>query len=161
MILLVMGVTGSGKTTVGKLLASRLGWTFLDADDFHSASNVEKMTRGIPLTDADREPWLRSIHEELIRLDAQGHSAVLACSALKQKYHDLLKAELDLRVIYIKGSYEVLYSRIASRQGHFAHENLLASQFAALEEPAAAITVDASQSPEQIAGELLKQLKIA
>src|SRR5579862_1834375 len=106
MIVLVMGVTGSGKTTVGKMLAERLGAEFADADDFHSAANKDKMHRGIPLTDADRMPWLVSIHEYLAKEDGAGRSVVLGCSALKQSYRTILEDGLSAQLVYLKGSYE-------------------------------------------------------
>src|SRR5580693_2259560 len=117
-----MGVTGSGKTTVGQLLAKRLGWEFADADDFHSAANKDKMHRGVPLTDADRIPWLAAIHEKLVQFSAQGRSVVLACSALKQTYRDLLFRDLDVRLVCLKGSYELIDQRLRARTGHFADD---------------------------------------
>lgn len=161
MIVLVMGVAGSGKTTIGKLLAKKLASRFLDADDFHSSANIEKMKRGIPLTDADREPWLHSIHEELVRLNARNCNVVLACSALKEKYRSVLGVNLDLRIVYLKGPYETMRQRIASRTGHFAHENILAEQFADLEEPTDAITIDVIQTPEQMVAEICAHLSLA
>src|SRR5277367_6544340 len=104
MIVLLMGTTGSGKSTVGELLARKLGWVFLDADDFHSAANKEKMHRGMALSDADRGPWLAAIHSELVRQTEQGHDVVLACSALKQEYREVLRAGLEMQVVYLKGS---------------------------------------------------------
>src|SRR5215469_6567836 len=120
MILLVMGTTGAGKTTVGQLLAGRLSWTFLDADNFHPAANIAKMSEGIPLHDADREPWLKSIRTELERLSAAQVNVVLACSALKRSYRDALSAGMDLRVIYLRGTYEQMSRHVAARHGHFA-----------------------------------------
>lgn len=153
MVILVMGTTGAGKTTVGKLLASRLGWTFLDADDFHPAANIEKMKHGIPLTDPDREPWLKNIHSELLHLNSAGKNAVLACSALKQSYRDTLSAGLDFRVVYLRGTYEQMRQHILARHGHFAGESILAGQFADLEEPTDALTLDVSQTPEALAAQ--------
>ena len=158
MIAMVMGTTGSGKTTIGKMLARRLEWTFLDADDFHSAANIEKMTKGIALDDADRAPWLASIHDELVRQTTAGKNAVLACSALKQGYRDVLSDGLDLRVVYLKGSYEVMKARIEGRHGHFAKEGILAGQFRDLEEPKEAIIVDVRKTPEEIVTEVAQQL---
>src|ERR1043166_9928672 len=106
MIILVMGTTGAGKTTVGRLVARKLGWIFLDADDFHPPANIEKMKHGIPLTDADRAPWLANIHSRLQQLSGEGKNAVLACSALKQSYRDTLPARLDFRIVYLRGKYE-------------------------------------------------------
>jgi gluconokinase len=161
MIVLVMGTTGSGKTTIGEMLASRLGWRFLDADDFHSASNKEKMHRGIPLTDADRAPWLRAIHAELLRQNGQQSSVVLACSALKQEYREVLQAQLEVQIVYLKGSAAVLREHIESRHGHFAGESLLPSQLATLEEPQDALVVDVSHTPEEIVDEVCTRLGLA
>lgn len=161
MIVLVMGTTGSGKTTIGQMLARRLGWLFLDADDFHSASNKEKMHRGIPLTDADRAPWLAAIHAELVRQNEQRSSVVLACSALKQEYREVLQAQLLVQVVYLKGSEAVLREHIESRHGHFAGESLLPSQLATLEEPKDALVVDVSHTPEEIVDEVCTRLGLA
>src|ERR1051326_7748254 len=158
MILLVMGTTGAGKTTVGKLLAARLNWPFLDADDFHPPANIEKMKHGIPLTDADRAPWLASMHNELQRLTAEGKSAVLACSALKQSYRDTLSAGLDCRVIYLRGTYAQMRQHILARHGHFAGEAILAGQFADLEEPADALVLDVAATPGELADAAISRL---
>ncbi len=157
MIILVMGAAGSGKTTVGRGLAARLGWEFLEGDDFHASGNIEKMRRGEPLGDADRAPWLESLHEALARTVARG-SAVLACSALKQSYRDRLCAGLDARVVYLKGSYELLRARMESRTGHFAGEGILRGQFADLEEPGGAICIAAELAPEAIVNEVCRRL---
>jgi gluconokinase len=159
MIILVMGVTGSGKTTVGKMLASRLGWVYLDADNFHSAENVEKMRRGVPLSDADREPWLGAIHAELLKYAEENRDAVLACSALKQSYRERLGAGVELRVVYLKGTYEEIAARLQRRTGHFAGEGILAGQFADLEEPRGALVVRIGDAKE-IVGAVLRRLKI-
>ena len=161
MVILVMGTTGAGKTTVGKLLASRLAWTFLDADDFHPAANIEKMKHGTPLTDADRAPWLRNMHEELLRLNAKGNNAVLACSALKQSYRDTLSAGLDFRTVYLRGTYEQMRQHILARHGHFAGESILAGQFADLEEPKGALTLEVSHTPDDLVTEVLSGLGLA
>ena len=161
MIILLMGTTGAGKTTVGKLLAARLRWTFLDADDFHPPANIEKMKRGIPLTDADRFPWLEKIHAELVRLSQSGTNILLACSALKQSYRDLLSASLDMRIVYLRGTYEVMRRHIESRHGHFAGEAILAGQFADLEEPKNALVLDVSNSSEQLVTEMIANLHLA
>jgi gluconokinase len=160
MILLVMGVTGSGKTTVGKLLAQQLGWLFLDADVFHPAANIEKMKHGVPLTDEDREPWLTAIYAELLKCAAENKDAVLACSALKQSYRERLAARVELRICYLKGTYREIAARLQSRTGHFAGEGILAGQFADLEEPRDALVVRVSQTPEEIVGDVLRKLKL-
>jgi gluconokinase len=159
MIVLLMGTTGAGKTTIGRILAKQLGWTFLEADDFHPRANIEKMKHGIPLTDADRAPWLAAIHEELIRRNGGGENAVLACSALKQKYRDQLAAGVPMRVVYLKGSYEEMRRHIKRRHGHFAGEAILAGQFADLEEPKDAIVAEVSRTPEEIVSELRRELQ--
>ena len=158
MIVIVMGTTGSGKTTIGSLLAKRTGWEFVDADDFHPPSNVEKMKHGIPLTDADREPWLKALHDKIVEWTAEDRSVVLACSALKQSYRDELRASSHVKFVYLKGSYQLFSERVLARRGHFAKQDLLASQFATLEEPTDAIIVDAAPSPEQIVSEVRGKL---
>jgi MFS transporter, ACS family, tartrate transporter len=161
MILLVMGVTGSGKTTVAQSLAARLNWVFLEADDFHSPENKEKMRRGDPLNDADRTPWLDAIHEELVRQNAAGHHAVLACSALKADYRRRLSGGLQVSLVYLKGTYELIDKRLRRRTGHFAGEAILADQFAVLEEPRDAIVLDAGTPPEALVDEVLALLSPA
>ena len=158
MIALVMGTTGSGKTTVGEMVAEQLHWTFLDADNFHSAANIDKMRHGIPLTDEDRAGWLAAMHAELVKRDAAGENIVLACSALKQKYRDEIGAGLDMKVVYLKGDYATMAAHIAGRHGHFAGEGILAGQFADLEEPKNAIVENVSKTPEEIAAEIVKKI---
>jgi len=160
MIVLVMGTTGSGKSTVGEMLAQRLGWVFLEADVFHSAANKEKMHRGVPLSDADRAPWLAAIHSELLRQTELGRNVVLACSALKQEYRDELKAKVEMQVVYLKGSEAVLRAHIEGRHGHFAGESLLPSQLATLEEPTDALVVDVSRTPGEIVDEVCTRLHL-
>lgn len=160
MIILVMGVTGSGKTTVGKLLAQRLGWVFLDADDFHSSANREKMHRGIPLSDADRTPWLDAIHDELLRRNGDGENIVLACSALKQEYRDVLGANLNPKIVYLRGSVAQLHRNLATRKNHFAGEDLVPSQLATLEEPADTTVEDISHTPEEIVDDIRARLNL-
>ncbi len=148
MIALMMGVSGCGKTKVGKALARSLEWRFVDADDLHPQSNVEKMARGIPLTDDDRWPWLDRIVAEMRRATATGEHLVVACSALKQAYRDRLAAGGDVRVVYLKGDAATIEPWIAHRKGHYMPPSLLPSQFAALEEPKDAIVVDIRQPLE-------------
>lgn len=156
-----MGPTGSGKTTIGTLLAAQLGWQFADADNFHSPANIEKMSRGIPLTDADRAPWLAAMRGAIVQWIADRANVVLACSALKRAYREQLRASPEVKIVYLKGSYELFLQRILGRHGHFAGEGILAGQFADLEEPAAAITVDAALSPEEIVAEIRTKLALA
>lgn len=158
MIVVVTGVTGSGKTTVGSLLAKRLGWEFADADDFHSAANKEKIRHGIPLTDADRMPWLAALHDKITQWMTEKRNVVLACSALKQSYREMLWHGPEVKFVYLKGSHELIYQRLRARKGHFADEHILASQFADLEEPTDAIIVDITPPPEQIVKEICRRL---
>lgn len=145
MIVIFMGVAGSGKTTVGERLAKELGWQFYDGDQFHPPANIAKMRRGEPLDDADRAGWLMALRNLIDTLIAAGKSGVIACSALKQVYREqLLANDRIVKFIYLKGSYEAIHKRMATRQGHYFKTELLASQFAVLEEPTNAIVVDAS-----------------
>lgn len=161
LVILIMGVEGSGKTTVGKLLAQSRGWTFADADDFHSASNKEKMSRGVPLDDADRGPWLRAIHDYMVDQAGKGQNVVLACSALKQSYRDQLQQGLEVKLVYLKGSFDLFYQRLQERQAHFARETLLSSQFASLEEPVEALAIDASQAVSEIVEQIKSRLGLS
>jgi gluconokinase len=149
-LIVVMGVSGAGKTTVGRALAAHLDAAFLDADDFHPPANVAKMRAGQPLDDADRAPWLARLHDELFARDAAGESVVLACSALKRRYREALGRGLDVRYVHLAGSRETIAARLAARSGHYMPAALLDSQFAALEAPADAITVDIADAPEAI-----------
>jgi gluconokinase len=160
-IIVVMGVTGSGKTTVGTLLAARLAWLFADADDFHSAANKEKMHKGIPLTDADRLPWLAAMHEQIAKWIASNQNAVLACSALKRSYRQQLWTGPEAKYVYLRGSYELIAGRLRTRKGHFADEHILAGQFADLEEPSDALVVDINATPEEIVAEICRCLGLA
>jgi gluconokinase len=153
-----MGVVGAGKTTVGKLLAQKLRWEFADADDFHPAANVEKIRHGISLTDADRAPWLAALRDAIMRWNAEGKNVVLACSALKRRYRDEL-ATGPVKFVYLKGSRELILSRLRARHGHFANQSILDRQLEDLEEPEDAITVDIAQPPEAIAAEIIEKLK--
>ena len=146
MTAVIMGVCGCGKTTIGRALAAELGWAFLDADEYHPPANVAKMAAGVALTDADRWPWLDRLGAELQTLHASGRHAILACSALRQSYRDRLAAGGEIKWVYLKGDAGTIEPRLASRRGHYMPPSLLASQFAALEEPAAAIVVDIRQS---------------
>jgi len=161
MIVIVMGVVGSGKTTVGRLLAEQLGWEFADADDFHSPPSVEKMRRGTPLSDDDRRPWLASLRTAITNWIAEKHKVVLACSALKSAYRRELEAGREVRFVYLKGSASVIAERLRAREGHFTGEQILASQFADLEEPEAAVTVDIASTPQQIVARIREGLGLA
>ena len=160
MFYIIMGVSGSGKSTVGKLLSDRTGWQFFDADDFHPQSNIDKMSRGVPLTDSDRLPWLYKLHDLITDILNAGNQGILACSALKSDYRDLLSDNYSNGVvfIYLRGDYDCIKSRMKQRQGHFMEEDMLRSQFAALEEPKNAVVLDISLSPEEIVEEILKVL---
>jgi len=146
-----MGVSGSGKTTLGTALAARLGWDFFDADNFHPPENITKMTHGIPLTDADRVPWLAALHDLLSSTLASNRHPILACSALKETYRlQLLEGIEGMETIYLKGGYELIWSRMTARQGHFMRSEMLQSQLAALEEPANAFVMDISLSIDEM-----------
>ncbi len=156
MILIVMGVSGSGKTTVGKLLAERIGYEFLDADDFHPPSNIAKMEAGKPLDDKDRLPWLEVLRDRLNGKDR----IVLACSALKQSYREILRGDENVTFIYLKAEPEFVKDRLNERKGHFMKSSMLDSQFDALEEPKQAITIDAAIAPEQAVEEIRLALSL-
>jgi gluconokinase len=149
-VAIVMGVTGSGKTTVGRAVAARLGWAFHDADAYHPEENVERMRRGVALTDADRQPWLMRLRELTTRHAEEGTDAVLACSALRQRYRDALvpaavEARRHVRLFYLRAAPELVADRVGRRQGHFMPGLLVQSQFEALEEPRDAVVLDAAQ----------------
>lgn len=161
MIVIVMGVVGAGKTTVGRMLADQLGWQFADADDFHPQSNVEKIRHGIALTDADRQPWLMRLQEAIAGWFQSDTNVVLACSALKEKYRQVLDVGPEVRFVYLKGSASLIAERLHSRQGHFANEQILASQFGDLEEPSSAVVVDISGTPSEIVADIRQNLGMA
>jgi carbohydrate kinase (thermoresistant glucokinase family) len=161
--LIVMGVSGSGKSTVGSALAERLGWRYEDADTFHPASNVAKMSAGQPLTDEDRWPWLRAIADEIDRVCAAGGKIVIGCSALRRAYRDLLMhGRDDIRFVYLDGSQALIADRIGHRTGHFMPAGLLASQFATLEPPGPdehPLTVSIDAPIDAIVDDALRQLR--
>ncbi|MCC8403494.1 gluconokinase [Paraburkholderia sp. MMS20-SJTN17] len=162
MILIAMGVSGAGKTRIGEMLAERLHCAFTDGDAFHSAANKEKMHHGIPLTDEDRWPWLKTIRAAIEEKQKAGETAVFTCSSLKRSYRDILRAgDKDVCFVYLKGSREVLAERLGHRTGHFFDPSLLQSQLDTLEEPGddEAITVSIEMTPEQIVDEVLKQVQ--
>ena len=161
MVVIVMGVTGAGKTTVGRLLAEQCGWEFADADDFHPPSNVEKMRQGFPLNDDDRGPWLERLRGAIAQWIADGRNIVLACSALKRAYRRELEVGPEVRFVYLKGSADLIAERIQARHGHFAGEQILAGQFADLEEPNDAVRVEISSTPAQIVMDIREKLGLA
>jgi gluconokinase len=161
MIVIVMGVAGSGKSTVGSLLARRLGWRFIEADDYHSRSEIEHMLEGQPLSDEERRPWLAKLRQVLADCVARNENAVLACSALKESYRRMLIVDPEaVRVVYLKGDPALIRQRLQRRIGHFAHENLLASQYAALEEPHDALIATIDDGPEQIVQRIIDGLDV-
>ena len=160
MIVILMGVSGVGKTTIGQVLSAKLGWPLFDADEFHSAASIEKMRSGTPLEDADRWPWLDRMNAMLVEKAGSGQSVLLACSALKQVYRDRLARDIvDLRWVYLKGSFELIRKRLETRKGHYMKAGLLESQFATLEEPGDAIGLDIDDTPDAIADSILRQLQ--
>jgi gluconokinase len=163
MIVVLMGVCGAGKTTVGRKLAEQIGAEFREGDEFHSSENVEKMSRGVPLTDADRLPWLKSVAAEIDTFRRAGRSVVFACSALRHRYREILTGgHPDVQVVYLKGTRELIGDRLQQRRDHYMPPSLLPSQFAALEEPTSdehALTVSVGGTPEAIVGEIRKLLR--
>ncbi|AMU15902.1 MULTISPECIES: gluconokinase [Burkholderia] len=164
MILIAMGVSGAGKSLIGEMLAERLSCSYTDGDAFHSAANKEKMHHGIPLTDEDRWPWLRTIRAAIEEKQHAGETAVFTCSSLKRSYRDVLRgADTDVRFVYLKGSFEVLQERLKSRTGHFFDPSLLKSQLDTLEEPGPdeAIEVSIELTPEQIVDQVMLKIGLA
>jgi gluconokinase len=161
-VVVVMGVSGSGKTTIGAMLAGRLGWSFADADDFHSAGNVAKMQSGAPLDDADRIPWLAAIARQVDQWRSDKRHGVVTCSALKRRYRQIIVGDRpDVRLVYLKGDQPLIVSRLVARHGHFMPASLLASQFAALEEPTPAeraITLWVGKPPAALVDEIVAAL---
>jgi carbohydrate kinase (thermoresistant glucokinase family) len=161
MIIILMGVSGSGKTTIGEQLARALGWPFYEGDQFHPPANIAKMQQGMPLTDEDRWPWLHALRTQIEACIQQGVSAVLACSALKQTYSEYLVIDqAEVKLVYLKGDYDLIHERLAQRRGHFMPPGLLASQFAALEEPERGVSVDIVHPPETIVALIREQLGV-
>jgi gluconokinase len=160
MIIVVMGVSGSGKTTIGQALARDLGWKFYDADNLHPKANIEKMRRGEPLNDADRAPWLIEVRELLLDVAEGRQNAAVACSALKESYRKFLRVRPDVVFIYLKVDLAVAQTRMAARAGHFMNPELAQSQFDALEEPADALQIDAALTPREIVQEIKTRLAL-
>ncbi len=163
MIVIVFGVSGAGKTTVGKLLAEELGWHFYEGDDFHPAANIEKMRHEIPLNDEDRQPWLDKLRELIEHLLATNEDAVIACSALKEKYRRQLRASTQVKFVYLRGDFALIADRLRKRTGHFMKPTLLRSQFADLEEPQPAehvIVVDLARTPQELTQEIKSKLEL-
>ncbi|MBE9048729.1 gluconokinase [Pleurocapsales cyanobacterium LEGE 10410] len=159
MFYVIMGVSGTGKSTIGKLLSDRTGWAFYDADDFHPPSNINKMNRGIPLTDRDRLPWLDRLKQLIAASLKNNQPGILACSALKSSYRQILRGDRsDVVFVYLRGDYDCIQARVKQRQGHFMKSDLLRSQFDTLEEPQDALIVDVSQTPEKIVDQILSQV---
>lgn len=161
MVLVLMGPMGCGKTTIGKMLAEKLGWSFYDGDDFHPEKNVEKMRAGIALTDEDRKLWLERLHGNIQHWLRNKQNSILACSALKQSYRDILGIDQNtVRTVYLKGSYELLRKRIEDRHHPYMDKNLLRSQLDALEEPKDGLTVDISETPEIVVRTIINDLNL-
>lgn len=157
---IVMGVAGSGKTTVGQALARRLGWDFYDADGFHPIENISKMASGIPLGDADRAPWLASLQALISASLKEKRPGVLACSALKESYRQqLVQGNDDVLLVYLRGDYELIWSRLAARQDHYMKPEMLQSQLDILEEPTDVLAMDISMSVEEIVGKILMYME--
>ena len=162
MIVILFGVSGAGKTTIGQLLADELGWKFYEGDDYHSQENIDKMNAGVPLTDEDRRPWLESLRELIERCLAAKENAILTCSALKKSYRSYLRVNEEVKFVYLCGSYELIASQLRQRHGHFMNPELLQSQFATLEEPDAAegvITIKLGRSPRELVDEIKRKLR--
>jgi len=156
---IVMGVSGCGKSSVGEALAKELGWDFYDADDFHPPENVAKMASGTPLNDSDRAPWLATLHDLISSSLNANRPGVLACSALKERYRQQLWDDNpDAQIVYLKGSYDLIWSRMEKRKDHYMKPHMLQSQFDALEEPTDALTVDISSSVDEIVQEILSRM---
>jgi gluconokinase len=160
MIIIIMGVSGSGKTTIGRLLAEELDWKFYDADDFHSAANKDKMSRGVALTDEDRADWLMSLRELLNQNIEEKQSVVLACSALKQIYRDGLLINDEVHFVCLRGSYQQIEARMKERKEHYMKAKMLKSQFETLEEPSDALIVDITKKPEEIVAIICREWKL-
>jgi len=163
MIVILFGVSGAGKTTLGRPLAQNLGWKFYEADDFHSPANIDKMQNGVPLSEQDRWPWLHSLRGLIEQSLTAKENAVLACSALRKAYRQYLCVNEQVQFVYLRGSYELIASQIRQRHGHFMDPALLKSQFETLEEPETTdgmLTVDLGRSPQELVDEIRRKLRL-
>jgi carbohydrate kinase (thermoresistant glucokinase family) len=161
MVVIIWGVSGVGKTTIGELLAQELGWKFYDADNFHPVANIDKMQRGEPLADEDRQPWLQSLRETIERFLTVNQNAVLACSALKKKYRDLLRVNSDVKFVFLHWSRARIAEQLKQRRGHFMDPALLDSQFADLEEPESSedmLTIELKGEPDELVEQIRQKL---
>src|SRR5262245_2275808 len=164
MIVSVFGVSGAGKTTIGRLLSEQLGWRFYEADDFHPCANIEKMRSGRPLSDEDRWPWLERLREQITRSISAKENAVLACSALKRAYRGRLRVSSEVKLVFLRGDYPLIAKQLRHRRGHFMNPELLRSQFADLEEPQPdedVITIQLGRAPEELVEEIKTKLDLA
>jgi len=162
MVVIIFGVSGAGKTTVGQLLAEEFGWRFYEADDFHSQANIDKMRQGVPLTNEDRWPWLESLRQLIKRCLAADENAVLACSALKGAYRRHLRVSDNVKLVFLRGNYELIANQLRQRHGHFMNPALLQSQFADLEEPQPterAMVIELGRSPRELVQEITHKLR--
>jgi len=163
-IVIIFGVSGAGKTTVGELLARELGWHFLEADDFHPEENIERMRSGHPLTDEDRAPWLERLRDQIKRSLTAGECTVLACSALKRKYRQRLRVDDEVKLVFLRGSYALISEQLSHRRGHFFDPALLQSQFDDLEEPKpdeSALTIELGRTPHELVKEIKEKLHLS
>ena len=163
MVIIIFGVSGAGKTTVGELLARELGWHFHEADDFHSPANIAKMRRGVPLTDDDRWPWLENLHELIKRCVAANESAVLACSVLKRVYRKRLRVSAEVKLVFLRGDYALVAGQLRRRRGHFMNPTLLRSQFADLEQPQPdeeVLTIELGRPPHELVEQIETKLRL-
>jgi gluconokinase len=160
MIILITGVTGSGKSTIGRLLAAQLQWQFYEGDDFHPSVNTEKLKRGVPLDDEDRLPWLTAIRDTIRAAISRGEDAVIACSALKESYRRMLRVNAEVVLIHLQANPELIEERLRHRTGHFMSPALIQSQFETLEEPEAALQIDADLNPGKIVGLIRNRLSL-